>query len=112
MKTYDALFIFDESLEGEALDSVLGRIRQEIDRLGGAVDLVDKVGRQSFARPMKKRTHGQYVWLTFKIAPENVAPLRGRLKLVEEVFRVQIEHGRPRPAPEEETKTEGDHVES
>jgi ribosomal protein S6 len=109
LKTYDALFIFDESLEGAALDAVLARIGQEVTRLGGTLGIIDKVGRQSFARPMKKRTHGQYVWITFDMAPEHMTALRGRFRLVEEIFRMQIEHGRPRTVPVETAPEETAH---
>jgi ribosomal protein S6 len=100
LKAYDALFIFDEKLDGEALDAVLARIGDEIVRLGGAVERTENAGRHVFARPMRRRTHGLYVWVTLRIPPDNVAALRARLKLVEEIVRVQIEYARPFPDPE------------
>jgi ribosomal protein S6 len=99
LKTYDALCIFDEKLDGEALDGVLARIGSELTRLGGAIEHTDNAGRHAFARQMGRRTHGLYVWLTLRLPPEQVAPLRIRLKLIEEIVRVQIEHARPRPEP-------------
>ena len=111
MKTYDGLFIFDESLDEDALDAVLAKIGQEIERQGGAVEGRDVMGKRMFSRPIGKREVGLYVWLIFRIEPDKVAALRARFKLNEDIVRVQIENARPREAApvvkaEAETKEE------
>ncbi|MBN1558516.1 MAG: 30S ribosomal protein S6 [Lentisphaerae bacterium] len=106
MKTYDGLFIFDESLDDNALEAALERAGAEIERVGGTVKGRELMGRRAFARPIRKRTAGLYVWVTFEAPPQEIAALRGRYKLNEDIVRVQVELARPRKAAAAELGTE------
>jgi small subunit ribosomal protein S6 len=90
LNTYKGIFIFDAATQEDALESMLDRIGKELDKLGGRITRKDVVGRRSFARPMDKRDAGVYVNLYFELDPEKVAGFQERLKLNEDVFRVQI----------------------
>jgi ribosomal protein S6 len=90
MKTYDGLFIFDSRFDEAALDKACQRIEGEIKKLKGAVLGKETLGKRTFARPMKKQENGQYMRITFQLEPADVHPLQARLKLNEEIFRVQI----------------------
>ncbi len=90
MNKYEAMIIFPESLKEEALDGALDRVVAEIEKVGGKVEAKTRIGRRSFARPMNKHTGGQYMVVTFQLAGGKIDALRGRLKLNEEIFRVQI----------------------
>jgi len=90
LKTYDMMFIFDTALQDEARDNVLTRIKDEIARLGGNVTQTELLGERAFARPMHKRDAGQYVQITIALDPSQVAPLQARLKLIDDIFRVQV----------------------
>ncbi len=99
MNEYEGMFIFPESLNDEALETGIGRVRGEIEKLGGAVDSVTRLGKRAFARPLARRhTAGYYVVINFKLAGDQIAPLRERLKLGGEVFRFQFVR-REAPAP-------------
>jgi small subunit ribosomal protein S6 len=90
MNKYEAMIILPESLKEEALDGALERVEAEIEKLGGAVEAKTRLGRRVFARPLKKHTAGQYMVLTFRMDGSKIASLQARLKLNEEVFRVQV----------------------
>lgn len=90
LKTYEALFIFDQSLNDEAVAKALGRVQSEIGRLNGRVLDSQMMGKRTFARPMKKRETGHYVRLLVKLDPQSIETLRARMRLNEEVFRMQI----------------------
>ncbi len=90
LKKYDGLLIFAGSSKDEVLEKALERVSSEITRLGGSVDTTDTLGRRSFARPMKKRENGVYVKVQFQLPPSNIASLRTRLRLNEDVFRAQL----------------------
>jgi small subunit ribosomal protein S6 len=90
MNKYEAMIIFPESLKEEALDGALERVVAEIEKIGGAVEAKTRLGRRVFARPLKKHTAGQYMVLTFRLEGGKIAALQARLKLNEEIFRVQI----------------------
>jgi ribosomal protein S6 len=84
------MFIFPIALDEEAMDGAVKRVQEEIDRLGGKVSATELLGRRNFARQMKKKDAGFYVRMEMDFPPERVADLLARLKLNEDVFRVQI----------------------
>lgn len=102
MNEYEGMFIFPESLNDEALEAAVGRVRAEIERAGGAVESATRLGKRVFARPLARRhTSGHYVVINFKSAGNQIAPLRERLKLGGEVFRFQfVRRGAPAPVVE------------
>jgi len=96
---YEGMFIFPESLKDEVLEEQLGHVRAEIEKLGGAVDSVTRLGKRSFARPLARRhTAGHYAVINFRLAGDRVRALRERLKLGGEVFRAQIVRRAPAAA--------------
>ncbi|MBT3295803.1 MAG: 30S ribosomal protein S6 [Verrucomicrobia bacterium] len=90
LKTYDMICIFPNSLSDEALETVLTRLDEEIGRHGGQVLSKQPMGERVFARPMQKREAGFYMTLRCELEPTSVEALRGRLKLVDDLFRSQI----------------------
>ena len=72
------------------VESVLERVSSEITKLGGTVSESRVLGRREFARPLHKIESGLYARVAFKLDPGAMAALRGRLKLVEDIFRIQI----------------------
>ena len=114
LKTYEALFIFDQSLDDEAVGKALERVQGEIERLNGKVVDTQMMGKRTFARPMKKREMGHYVRLLVELDPQSIVPLHARFKLNEDVFRAQIVlRGEGKAQPEEtdegsEVRTDGE----
>ena len=90
MKKYDGLYIFAGSAKEEILDKQIEKARGEITRLSGNVLSTEVVGKKTFARPMHKRDNGVYVKVRFELDPAQIAALKARYRLIEEVFRVQI----------------------
>lgn len=90
MNKYEAMVIFPESFKDDALEGALEKVTAEIEKLGGTVEAKTRMGRRTFARPLKKHTGGQYMVLTFRLAAAKVDALRARLKLNEDVFRTMI----------------------
>lgn len=90
MKDYEAMFIFSPSLNEEALEKILERIRGEITKQKGAVKDSRIIGKRVFARPLKKKESGQYVKMDLSMEPQSINPLLARFKLNDDIFRVQI----------------------
>lgn len=90
MNTYEGVFILDESLKDEALEEALSGVRKDIEALGGNVESVTRLGRRPFARPQKKKKSGLFFVLTFDLDADKIAPLHGRMKLKDEIFRAQV----------------------
>jgi len=74
----------------DGLEKALGRIREEIAKHDGSAGDSKIMGKRTFARPMKKKHDGIFVKLDFQMDPARIDALKGRFKLNEDIFRVQI----------------------
>ncbi|MCA1808382.1 MAG: 30S ribosomal protein S6 [Kiritimatiellia bacterium] len=97
MKKYEGMFIFYPKADDQALEEKTGVVTAEITKLGGVVNGVTRMGRATFARPMKKSDAGIYVLINFELDPLSVDQLRKRYRLNEDVLRVQIFQRRTAP---------------
>lgn len=87
---YEGLFIFPESLDEEGLDQAIARVKEELEKLGGAIESTTRMGKKTFARPLKKQKAGLYVVMMFNIAGDQLDAFKARLKLTTNVFRHQF----------------------
>lgn len=94
MKKFEGLFILAQSLDEHTLEEKLEKIRLEITKLGGTVEHTTRLGRMAFARRLDKNDAGFYILLTFLMEPGQIAPLREKFRLQEDVFRLQITRAR------------------
>lgn len=105
MKKYEGLIILSQPVDEQTLEDKLDKIRAEITKQGGTVEHTTRMGRQTFARRLKKKDAGFYVLLTFTLDPAKIAPLRERYKLNEDVFRLQVTLA---PKPSRDSAKEAD----
>ncbi|MGE4488658.1 MAG: 30S ribosomal protein S6 [Kiritimatiellales bacterium] len=87
---YEGLFIFPEMLEDEQLDQAIDAVKTEIEKLGGSLESSTRLGKRSFARPMRKKKAGIYVVIMFRLGGGQIDALKHRLKLATNVFRAQF----------------------
>jgi ribosomal protein S6 len=87
---YEGLFIFPETLDEEGLDQAIAEVKVELEKLGGSIESSTRIGKKTFARPLKKQKAGIYVVLMFKIEGTKLDALKARLKLATNVFRHQF----------------------
>lgn len=90
LNKYDAMIIFESSMSEEGLQKALGRVKEEITKLGGTTGEAKIMGKRIFARPMKKKNDGVYIKMPCEMESQAVAKLKARLKLNDDVFRLQI----------------------
>lgn len=91
MKTlYEGLFIFPETLDEEQMDQAIDAVKAEIEKLGGSLENSTRLGKRSFARPMKKKKAGIYAIIMFRFEGSKIDALKRRLKLSTNVFRAQF----------------------
>ncbi len=90
MNTYEGLFIFPETLDEEGLDQAIGRVKEELEKLGGSVESAVRMGKKTFARSLQKQKAGLYVNVTFKLEGAQIDAFKSRLKLSTNVFRHQF----------------------
>src|SRR5688500_13535700 len=100
MKKYEGLFILNTAGKEENVKELIDKVTEEITQSGGKVDTVQKMDKRGFSRIADKRyTAGFYVNVIFESEPKNVAQLRSRFGLNEDVFRVIFTEAAA-PAPE------------
>ena len=90
MKTYEAMFVFGDTLPEDRLNELTTQVRHEIEKAGGTIVDTRMMGRRSFGRPLHKKQGGFYVRIDFKLAEAQVNPLRDRYQLMDAIFRFQI----------------------
>jgi len=99
LKTYEGLFIFDTAGKEEVSKELVDKIQKEIERAGGRVAKVQRMGARPFARDTRQRSSGYYVNFIFDAPPKAVAELDAKLHLETEVFRWQFTEAAPEPPP-------------
>jgi len=87
---YEGLFIFPETLDEEQLDQAIDAVKVELEKLDGSLESTTRLGKRSFARPMKKKKAGIYAIIMFRLDGEKISALKLRLKLATNVFRSQF----------------------
>ena len=87
---YEGLFIFPETLDEEALDMAIARVKEELEKLGGTLESTTRMGKKDFARPLKKQKAGFYVVMMLKLEGAKLDAFKKRLKLATDVFRSQF----------------------
>ena len=90
MNNYEALVIFGPSVKEDSQDAVLVKIEDEVTRLKGRVLSSQVLGKRTFARPLRGQEAGVYARMALGLEPGSVEALQARLKLTEDVFRIQI----------------------
>ena len=93
MTTYEGLFVFPEQLQDQEIEEARGTVVADLERCEAKVLGSRKLGRRTFARPIKKMRAGVYVRMVFEMDGQRVDELRGRLKLNETLVRAQITVG-------------------
>ena len=102
MKRYEGLFILNNTSKEEGIKEIIDVITADISAAGGKVETVQKMDKRPFARIADKRnTSGFYANFIFEIAPGALAPLRTKLGMNGDVFRVLFSDA---PAPVEAKK--------
>lgn len=87
---YEGLFVFPEALSEEELDQAVDAVNTEMEKLDGSIENSTRLGKRSFARPMKKKKAGNYVIIMFRLDGMKIPVFKHRLKLATNVFRAQF----------------------
>lgn len=99
MSMYEAMLIFPDRLKEEETDELLKVVRAEIEKQGGKIISSVRLGRRPFSRVLKNESHGHYAVVVFDMDGQHLAALQARLKLNEQIMRVQIVRASDTPAP-------------
>jgi small subunit ribosomal protein S6 len=84
---YELTFIINPEVADDAIDPIVNNITQVITGKNGTVTEVARWGRKKLAYPIKHVMEGNYVNITFKMAPAANKELENILKISEKIIR-------------------------
>ena len=87
MIDYEILLLLDPELSDEAQEQTVARVRDLIEKAGGAVDRHDAWGRRKLAYEIDKKGEGNYHLLLFTATPETLDELSRVLRIDDTVLR-------------------------
>ena len=87
MPGYELVFILNANLTEDDFTRVLGKVNDQITKLGGTVTETNQWGKRRFAYPIKKQAEGNYVLEKVQINQTALKELDASLKLSEDVLR-------------------------
>lgn len=81
MRNYEALIIVDATLEEEARNITIDKVKAEIEKNGGEITSVDEWGKKRLAYAIDFKKEGYYVLINFNADIETP-------KAIERIFRI------------------------
>jgi len=84
---YELVFILNADLSEDDFTRVLGKVNDQITKLGGTVTETNQWGKRRLAYPIKKQAEGNYVLEKVQIKQTALKELDTNLKLSEDVLR-------------------------
>jgi small subunit ribosomal protein S6 len=97
MRDYEVVYIFDASLDEDAINQKLERFHPLLTGNGGEVTAVDHWGVRQLAYPVRKQGSGYYVVAQFKAEAASLPEFERIIKLDDELLRylVVLSEGEP-----------------
>lgn len=90
MREYEVVYIFDASLEEDAINEKLDRFHPLVAGNGGEIAAVDHWGVRQLAYPVQKHASGYYVVSQFKADPASLPEFERIIRLDEQLLRYLI----------------------
>jgi small subunit ribosomal protein S6 len=84
---YELVFILNANLTEDDFTRVLGKVNDQITKLGGTVTETNQWGKRRLAYPIKKQAEGTYVLEKVQINQTALKELDANLKMSEDVLR-------------------------
>ena len=84
---YETTLVLKPDLTGDAIESILDRVRGSITKMEGTLLKIDHLGRKKFAYPIQKQTRGIYVHTHYVGKDNLVSELERNLRISDSVLR-------------------------
>jgi small subunit ribosomal protein S6 len=85
--SYELVFILNANLTEDDSTKLLGKVNDQITKLGGTVTETNPWGKRRLAYPIKKQAEGNYVLEKVQMKQTALKELDASLKLTEDVLR-------------------------
>ncbi len=90
MRPYEAMIVFDTTVDAQSIQIALDRALETIRATGGTPGNIDRWGKRPLAYEINKRKEGYYVLVEFSSESSSVDELDRILTLADEVLRFKI----------------------
>ena len=87
MPGYELVFILNANLTEDDFTRVLGKVNDQITKLGGTITETNQWGKRRLAYPIKKQAEGNYVLEKVQIKQTALKELDANLKMSEDILR-------------------------
>jgi small subunit ribosomal protein S6 len=87
LRSYEVTFIAEPNFDDERVNALVGTFTEVIEKQGGQVHKVDRMGKKRLAYGIEKRQYGYYIYTEIKMPGAGVGPLRRWFALSEDIFR-------------------------
>jgi len=87
MTKYEALYIINPKLDGEAIKAVIEKFANLVTKNGGTVDGIEEQGVKKLAYEINFVNEGFYVLMNFTAEPAFPAELERNFKISEDIMR-------------------------
>jgi len=84
---YELVFILNANLSEDDFTRVLGKVNDQITKLGGTITETNQWGKKRLAYPIQKQVEGNYVLEKVQIKQTALKELDANLKMSEDVLR-------------------------
>ncbi len=88
MRIYETLFIIDPTLEEEARNKLVDRVKNQIEeKMQGKIRQIDRWGVKQLAFSVQKFNEGDYTVILFDSDPSQIKSLEEMYMVIPEIFR-------------------------
>lgn len=87
MNKYELAIIINGKLDEESRDSVFERVKEQVERFGGAISKIDDWGKRKLAYEIDKIKEGYYYFIYFESNSDAPNEIENRIRIIEDVLR-------------------------
>lgn len=90
MRDYELMLLMNPTFDSDAIEQLIGKSKDLIEKNGGKVGKVDRWGQKKLAYPVEKHNLGFYTVVDFAGETETVEELDRVLKITDGIMRYLI----------------------
>ena len=84
---YETTFLVNASMDDQQIEATIAKVQDTIEKNGGQIKALEKIGRKRLAYPIDKKNNGFYASIEFVAARTLIVQLERFYQLEENVLR-------------------------
>jgi len=90
LRSYEITFIAEPNFDDERVNALVGKWTELIEKHGGEVQKVERMGKKRLAYTVEKRQYGYYLYSEVRLPGEAITPVKRWFALSEDIFRHMV----------------------